>query len=90
MGGGLRSFFRPRYLYHPATGGLTVFMAFGPGSRGLGGPKGERISFDGKHIIRELPDGEHHRVSTVGANRDDIARLIQVLPTETGPAITER
>jgi hypothetical protein len=89
LGGGLRSFFRPRYLYSPATGGLTVFMAFGTGSRGLGGPKGERVYYDGRRIIRVLPDGDHHRVSTAGTNRADIARLIGLLPTEPGPAITK-
>jgi len=90
LGGGLGSFFRHRYRYDPATGGLTVFMAFGPGSRGLGGPKGEHLYFDGRHIIRVLPDGGRHRVSTVGANRQDIARLVAALPTEPGPAITDR
>ncbi len=98
LGGGIGALFRPRYLYNPATGDLTQFMAIGPGKKGLGAEKGERVFFDGKRIVRELPDGERHRVSAVGADRDYIARLIQALPTEEGrrrlpppegPAITE-
>jgi hypothetical protein len=90
LGGGLRSFFRPRYLYSPDTGGLTVFMAFGPSSKGTPGPKGERVYYDGRRIYRESPDGERHRVSMVGTDRRDIARLVQALPSEQGPAITDR
>lgn len=101
LGGGLGALFRPRYLYNPATGALTVFMAIGPGREGVGAEQGERVYFDGKRIIRELPGGKRHRVSLVGTNRDDIARLIRVLPTgpgpgerrlppPDGPAITER
>ena len=85
LGAGLGAVFRPRYLYDPATGALTVFMAIGPGKEGVGAEKGERVFYDGKRIIRELPDGKRHRVSFAGTNRDDIARLIQALPTEPGP-----
>ncbi|THV28369.1 hypothetical protein [Glycomyces paridis] len=90
LGGGLRSFFGQRYLYNPSTGGLTVFMAFGPGSRGLGAPKGERVFYDGRRIVRELPDGTRRRVSSTGTNRADLARLVEALPPEHGQALTER
>lgn len=99
LGAGLGALFRPRYLYDPATGALTVFMAIGPGREGVGAEQGERVYFDGRRIIRELPDGSRHRVSLVGTNRDHAARLIQALPTEPGerrlpppdgPAITGR
>lgn len=83
LAGGLRSLFRPRYRYDTETGALTVFMAVGPGTKGIGAPKGERVYFDGRRIMRELPDGGRRRVSTVGANRDDLARLIAALPGPT-------
>ncbi|RRS01932.1 DUF1129 domain-containing protein [Glycomyces terrestris] len=87
FGGGLRSYFRPRYLYRPDTGTLTVFMAFGAGKEGAAGPKGERVWTDGRRIYRELPDGERHRVSLTGTDRADAARLIRALPRR--PSITE-
>ena len=58
-------------------------MAVGPGTKGIGAPKGERVYFDGRRIMRELPGGGRRRVSTVGANRDDLARLIAALPGPT-------
>ncbi|GAA2285278.1 hypothetical protein GCM10009853_045200 [Glycomyces scopariae] len=88
LGGGLRSFFRPRYLYSPETGVLTVFMVFGPGSEGTPGPEGERVYSDGRRVYRESPDGERHRVSFTGTDRADMARLLQALPQGRGPAIT--
>ncbi|PRY62254.1 hypothetical protein [Glycomyces artemisiae] len=87
IGGGLRSFFRPRYLFQPDTGVLTVFAAIGPGSKGTPGAEGERVYFDGRRVFRELPDGERHRVSPTGTDRTDFARLVQALPPEHGPAI---
>lgn len=83
LAGGLRSLFRPRYRYDTETGALTVFMAVGPGTKGIGAPKGERVYFDGRRVMRELPDGGRRRVSTVGANRNDLARLIAALPGPT-------
>ncbi|GAA1670029.1 hypothetical protein GCM10009830_14870 [Glycomyces endophyticus] len=88
LGGGLRSFFMPRYLYHPETGVLTVFMAFGPSSKGTPGPKGERVYSDGRRVYRESPDGERHRVSFTGTDRAEMARLVQALPPER-PAVTD-
>lgn len=80
LAGGVRSLFRPRFRYDTETGALTVYMAAGPGTRGIGAPKGERVYFDGRRIMRELPDGGRRRVSTVGANRDDLARFVAALP----------
>ncbi|WP_205323932.1 hypothetical protein [Glycomyces sp. YM15] len=80
LAGGLRSLWKPRYRYDIQTGALTVFMAVGPGTKGIGTPKGERVYFDGRRILRELPDGGRRRVSTIGTNRDDLARLISALP----------
>jgi hypothetical protein len=80
LAGGLRSLVKPRYRYDTEARALTVYMAVGPGTKGIGAPKGERVYFDGKRIMRELPDGSRRRVSTVGANKDDLARLIAALP----------
>ncbi|MFC3495229.1 hypothetical protein [Glycomyces rhizosphaerae] len=80
LAGGLRSLCKPRYRYDTETRALTVYMAVGPGTKGIGAPKGERVYFDGKRIMRELPDGSRRRVSTVGANKDDLALLIAALP----------
>lgn len=83
LAGGIRSLIRPRYRFDTETGALTVFMAVGPGTKGIGAAKGERVYFDGRRIMRELPDGGRRRVSAVGANRDDLARLIAALPGPT-------
>ncbi|MFG3340133.1 hypothetical protein [Glycomyces sp. NPDC048151] len=80
LAGGVRSLFRPRYRYDTEAKSLTVYMAVGPGTKGIGAPKGERVYFDGRRIMRELPNGDRRKVSTVGADKDDLARLVAVLP----------
>ncbi|HEY1094716.1 MAG TPA: hypothetical protein VGE61_08435 [Glycomyces sp.] len=80
LAGGVRSMFRPRYRYDTETGALTVYMAVGPGIKGIGAAKGERVYFDGRRVMRALPDGGRRKVSTVGANREDLARLVSLLP----------
>lgn len=82
---GACSFRRPHLAFDTATGTFTIRSAIGSKPRSLGAPKGERIYFDGVNIMRLLPDHRTRKISTSNANREDLARLIAVLPS-AGPA----
>lgn len=79
---GILSFTRPYCTYDTATGALDLFHPFGYRMRSYGAPKGERIYFDPakSKIMRVGQNGKPRKVSMVGMNRDDLARLISVLP----------
>lgn len=79
---GIMSFTKPYCTYDTATGALDLFHPFGYRMRAYGAPKGERIYFDPakSKIMRARQSGGPRKVSMIGMNRDDIARLISVLP----------
>ncbi|MDN3238462.1 hypothetical protein [Glycomyces tritici] len=79
---GILSLTRPYATYDTATGALDLFHPFGYRMRSYGAPKGERIYFDPakSKIMRARQSGGPRKVSMVGMNRDDLARLIAVLP----------
>jgi hypothetical protein len=79
---GLLSFSKPYAAYDTATGALETFHPFGYRMRAYGAPKGERIYFDPatSKVMRARQNGGPRKVSMIGMNRDDLARLISVLP----------
>lgn len=79
---GILSYTKPYATYDTATGALELFHPFGYRMRSYGAPKGERIYFDQakSKVMRAQPNGKHRKVSMIGMNRDDLARLIAVLP----------
>lgn len=79
---GILSFTKPYATYDTATGALELFHPFGYRMRQYGAPRGERIYFDPatSKIMRALHNGGPRKVSMVGMNRDDLARLASVLP----------
>jgi hypothetical protein len=79
---GLLTLSRPYCAYDTATGALSLFSPLGFQVRSYGAPKGERIYFDpaGAKVMRALPNGAQKKVSMVGVDKDQLARLISVLP----------
>ncbi|MFC3495230.1 hypothetical protein [Glycomyces rhizosphaerae] len=79
---GILSFSKPYCTYDTATGALDLFHPFGYRMRSYGAPKGERIYFDPakSKIMRARQNGGPRKVSMVGMNKDELARLISVLP----------
>lgn len=79
---GILSFSKPYCTYDTATGALDLFHPFGYRMRSYGAPKGERIYFDPakSKIMRARQNGGPRKVSMVGMNKDQLARLISALP----------
>lgn len=79
---GILSFFRPYCGYDSATGTLYLYSPLGFQLRAYGSPKNERIYFDPARskVMRALPNGKHRKVSMVGVNREELARLLAALP----------
>ena len=79
---GILSFSKPYAVYDTAAGSLELFHPFGYRMRNYGAPKGERIYFDPAtfKIMRARQNGGPRKVSMVGMNKDELARLISVLP----------
>lgn len=88
---GVLSFFKPYAVYDAATGALYLYSPLGFQVRAYGAPKGERVYFDPakSKVVRAMPNGAQRKVSMVGVNREDLARLIQALyaanQAPTGP-----
>lgn len=79
---GILSFSRPICSYEPATGTLRQNALIGPVVRTYGAPKGERLWFDGKKVLRVLPNGKQKNVWLTFSNKEDKARLIQVITAQ--------
>jgi hypothetical protein len=79
---GIMSFTRPYCVYDSATGALHLYSPLGFQVRAYGSPKNERIYFDPAKakVMRAQPNGKQRKVSMVGVNRDDLARLLAALP----------
>ena len=79
---GIVTLSRPYCTYDTATGALGLFSPLGFQVRAYGAPKGERIYFDPANakVMRALPNGAQRKVSMVGVNKDELARLRSVLP----------
>ena len=79
---GIMSFFKPYCVYDAATGALLLYSPLGFQVRAYGTPKNERIYFDPAKakVMRARPNGKQSKVSMVGMNRDDLARLLAALP----------
>lgn len=79
---GILAYSKPYATYDTATGALDLFHPFGYRMRSYGAPKGERIYFDAtkSKIMRARQNGGPRKVGMMGMNRDDLARLISVLP----------
>jgi hypothetical protein len=79
---GVMSFSKPYCGYDSATGTLYLYSPLGFQLRAYGSPKNERIYFDPTQakVMRALPNGKQRKVSMVGVNRDELARLLAALP----------
>jgi hypothetical protein len=79
---GIMSFVKPYCVYDSATGALYLYSPLGFQLRAYGSPRNERIYFDPakSKVMRAQPNGKQRKVSMVGANRDDLARLLAALP----------
>jgi hypothetical protein len=79
---GIMSFVKPYCVYDSATGALYLYSPLGFQVRAYGSPKNERIYFDPakSKVMRAQPNGKQRKVSMVGVNRDDLARLLAALP----------
>ncbi|MCC3762030.1 hypothetical protein K3N28_02960 [Glycomyces sp. TRM65418] len=79
---GILSFFRPYCVYDAATGALHLYSPLGFQLRTYGAPRNERIYFDPANakVMRALPNGRQRKVTMVGVNRDELARMLAALP----------
>lgn len=79
---GILTLSRPYCAYDTATGALALFSPLGFQVRSYGAPKGERVYFDPAQakVMRALPNGAQKKVGMFGVNKDELARLISVLP----------
>jgi hypothetical protein len=71
---------KPYCVYDPSTGELRMVDVFGFKDRVYGAPTGERLYFNGRNIIRALPNGAQVPVKTWPGNRTDLAHVIALLP----------
>ncbi|HEX2143964.1 MAG TPA: hypothetical protein VHG10_05600 [Glycomyces sp.] len=79
---GILSFVNPYCRYDSATGALFLYSPLGFKARTYGAPKNERIYFNPvtAKVMRALPNGTQRKVGMTGMNREELARLIAVLP----------
>ncbi|MCD0444581.1 hypothetical protein LO763_13215 [Glycomyces sp. A-F 0318] len=79
---GILTLSRPYCSYDTATGELGLFSPLGFQVRTYGAPKGERIYFDPAQakVMRALPNGAQKKVGMFGVNKNELARLLSVLP----------
>lgn len=79
---GIMSFVKPYCVFDTATGALYLYSPLGFQVRAYGTPKNERIYFDPStsKVMRARPNGKQSKVSMVGVNREDLARLLAALP----------
>ncbi|SDL20584.1 hypothetical protein SAMN05216298_3051 [Glycomyces sambucus] len=80
---GIAQLARPFMLFDPAASELRLVNLPGFRDRVLGAPAGERLYFDGRSVMRVLPDGSHVPAPTWPARRADLARVIALLPHRT-------
>jgi hypothetical protein len=72
---------RPYCVYDPATGELRMVDVFGFRDRVYGAPVGEHVYFNGRNVVRALPDGAQVIVKTWPGRRADLAQVVALLPS---------
>jgi hypothetical protein len=78
---GILSLSKPYCTYDTATGALYLHSPLGI-KYTYGAPKGERVYFDRatSKVMRARQNGAPRKVSMFSVNREELARLISVLP----------
>ncbi|GAA2157027.1 MULTISPECIES: hypothetical protein [Glycomyces] len=77
---GALQFAKPYCVFEPATGTLRLIDLFGHRDKVLGAPAGELLFFNGRNLIRVLPDGASAPVKTWPGHPADLRRLSAALP----------
>ncbi len=71
---------KPYCAYDPAINELRMLDPFGIKDRVYGAPVGERLYFNGRNVVRTLPNGAQIAVKTWPGREADMARVIAALP----------
>jgi hypothetical protein len=77
---GTLQFAKPHCVFEPATGALRLIDVFGYRDKVLGAPAGEHLFFNGRNLIRVLPDGARVPVKTWPGHPADLRRLSAAVP----------
>ncbi|RRS01935.1 hypothetical protein [Glycomyces terrestris] len=81
---GVLEFAKPYCVYDPARGELRFPDLFGVKDRVHGAPAGEHLYFDGRTVVRALPNGARIAVKTWPGRAEDVARMTALMPRHPG------
>jgi hypothetical protein len=79
---GALEFVKPYLAYDPSNNELRMLDLFGVKDRVYGGPVGERVYFNGRDVVRALPNGDQIAVKAWPGRKADMARVIAALPQQ--------